>query len=1020
MTIAEALPHGATVWPDFVDEAIAAAHAWLTDERAEGTMIGAETLWGEAHHVYTAIADRLPEDQRDGVWACVAAAIVFDTGKVPLNQRTAAHEACGFLVDHGDEPFAEKARHLQSIADRHNVDPWKIRSLLSPGVGCPWLFPRAVWSQAVVVRGLESMLAVFDWADDGGPDAAWLSENAFDRPVSDFLSRLGALADEESPLRRVIDAVASLVVAAEQERKDVGAMETHAFVAALSGHGLFPDDTVGWHERLLLLREAAVLLQTYNLYRRAEGLVRGASELRDREPALARELLERAASVYKRLAVAQMYPERLLERHKQIVRTTEELAAEHGLPDDRPDHVLLVSTYQSPGDLQRLLLSVSHELMDFAYGKQVRVVVSDGSSSAAHAANEGIFEHASRTGLPVSVWDDGRRTAFIQQLNEELFPDGAFDVAKLVGMQRPGEKGIPYGRIRNLLRLAGLVEIRDHGLENPILTWLDQDNELGALVLTRDGTLAKRHVFNYFDQKAEIFRDPTIMVGGGGYTNDALEGVEKFWVAWGILHSAVGLAKEHSPQGPAVLSPAADITRFRPWDQSDTLERLPREGEEVETMSDQFLLLLNTLIGTFRGKYDNQVQIYHPWTQGHVVPGEERLVEELRPFAGMPGGNTSLRTEAVASPIPFITVGGRGEDIFHLWQLEGVHGPGSICLTHTPALHTRNVSAGRGDLMAEIVSSYNGRIFREPPYLWAALSQLFASGPDGVLPGPDVEAETATRIEGLRDEAKANISTVSAFAREIEPYLDGSGRDFWWLSQAEEDERCRALLTTLRGLVQEFKDPTPHIEKAEKQLLGLDEVKELTAEFVAAYPHWATVVEHVGGIRTSAQGELSRLVGAGPQESYGAPLREVAGAEPRVEGKTTVEPAVAGDPVDDPPWHEVLTSSLLLFRRYERGRAVSESSLGWDDRVARLRDLYAHHAGFHDDVPSFVWSTLVRDALFVPRSAGYHAVSELIGDDVAALAPAERDAAVGRAAARFGVDEELIRPAVDVPTLASR
>ena len=88
-----------------------------------------------------------------------------------------------------------------------------------------------------------------------------------------------------------------------------------------------------------------------------------------------------------------------------------------------------------------------------------------------------------------------------------------------------------------------------------------------------------------------------------------------------------------------MLTPAADITRFRPWDQPDTLERLPREGEDVETMSDQFLLLLNTLIGTFRGKYDNQVQVYHPWTYGYVVPEDERLVEELRPFAGMPGGN---------------------------------------------------------------------------------------------------------------------------------------------------------------------------------------------------------------------------------------------------------------------------------------------------------------------------------------------------------------------------------------------
>jgi hypothetical protein len=102
---------------------------------------------------------------------------------------------------------------------------------------------------------------------------------------------------------------------------------------------------------------------------------------------------------------------------------------------------------------------------------------------------------------------------------------------------------------------------------------------------------------------------------------------------------------------------------------------------------------------------------------------------------------------------------------------------------------------------------------------------------------------------------------------------------------------------------------------------------------------------------------------------------------------------------------------LLLFRRYERGRAVAESSLEWEDRVARLRDLYAHHAALQDDVPPFVWTRLFRDALFVPRSAPYQAVSGLI---------AEPDVEVAQVAERFGVDERLLQPAVDVPELASR
>ncbi|MGH9279325.1 MAG: hypothetical protein ACRD12_14620 [Acidimicrobiales bacterium] len=680
MKTADDLHSRATLRSGVVDEAVAGARAWLEGERAAGTLIGPETLWTEAYHAYLASQEGLGDEETRGAWACIAAALVFDTGQVPLNQRAAAREACELLVEQPALVPSEQARRLQDIADRHNVDPWRIRSLLAPGVGCPWLFPRALWREDVVVQALEAILAPFDWTPGEQP--------------LDFLPGLEAHAPEGSTLRRAVAAVRSLVAAAEREHKDVGVMETHAFVAALAGHGLTQEETDAWNRRLLAIREAVVLQRTFTLYGRAERLVRTADERRDRDPAAAHDLLTRAANIYKRMAVAQMYPERLLERHQHIVRSAEELRIEHGLPDDRPEHVLLISTFQSPGDLQRILLSVGHELMGFAYGKDVRLVVCDDTTGEARGTNEQIYAEASRAGLKISVWTSERRDEFLARLNEEIFPDGSFDVSDLAGRPTPEDKGVPYGRIRNFLRLAGLVERRDNGMDTPIFTWLDHDNELGALVLTRDGLLAKRHVFNYFDQKSGIFADPKVMVGGGGYTNDALEGVEKFWVAWGILHSALGLAQDHAPQDPAVLQPAADITRFRPWDQSDTLERLPREGEDVETMSDQFLLLLNTLVGTFRGKYDNQVQIYHPWTFGYVVPEEERLVEEMRTFAGMPGGNTSLRTEVLASPIPFITVAGRGEDIFHLWQLEGQHGPGSIRLTHTPALHTRKRDGG--------------------------------------------------------------------------------------------------------------------------------------------------------------------------------------------------------------------------------------------------------------------------------------------------------------------------------------
>jgi hypothetical protein len=983
-----------------VEHAVQRARDWVAHERAAGTLVGEETLWREAYSAYLTTVGAIPDADRPAAWACLATALVFDTGKVPLNQKIAAHQACEVLRTKPDLGLAAQARSLHDVALRNDVDPGRIRGLLRPGVGYPWLFPRAAWTGSTVALGLEAILAPFDWAPGARPDASWLGDVGVRQSSPDFLADLASRADGGSELRRDLQAVRSFVAGLDDEGKDAGVVEAHAFIAALSSHGLSAEETGERRRELLTLQEAVVLLRSFQLYQRAEGLVAVAGDISSTDPQAALDFLEKAAALYKRLAVAQQYPERLLERQQQVWRMIEDLRAEHGIADERSDQVLLVGTFQSPTDLQRLLLSVTHELMGFAYGRAVHVVVSDDSSGEARARNEEIYAEANRSGLRVSEWGDERRDAFLNRLNAEVFPGGTFDVNDLAGQRKPGEKGIPYGRLRNFLRLAGLVELREHGLEDPIFTWLDQDNELGALVLTRAGTLSKRHVFNYFDQKSDIFDDPKVRVGGGGYTNDALEGVEKFWVAWGIFHTTLGLAREHAPQAPAVLSSSADITRFRPWDQPDTLERLPREGEDVETMSDQFLLLANTLVGTFRGKYDNQVQIYHPWTYGQVAPEDERLVEEMRAFAGMPGGNTSFGSDVLSSPIPFITVAGRGEDIFHLWQLEGAHGPGSIFLTHTPVLHTRNIKAGRGNLMSEILNSYNGRIFREPPYLWAALSSLFTGAPMA-----DVAEATAERIEGLRSEAKASMSAVSALAEALEPYVDENS-EFWWVARAQSDPRCAEVLGTLRSVVAEFKDVERYHRMADEELLSLDDVKELTEDFIAAYPHWETVVERVGGIRPGlAAGEASSLAQTRPLEGYGSPMRaEVSSGTALPRRVRAAEPATLGEPVADLPWQEALTAALLLFRRYEQGRAESGAPLAWDERVRRLREVFDHYAGPLDDVPPFLWARLYRDALFVPHSAPYRAVSELLAAD---SPPVDLEGV----AESYGVEVEVLRAA---------
>ncbi|HJV09445.1 MAG TPA: hypothetical protein VJ653_07175 [Acidimicrobiales bacterium] len=964
-----------------VDEAVAEARDWVAQERAAGTLVGEETLWREAYRAYMGVVDGIDEAHRRAAWACIASALVFDTGKVPLNQKVAAREACEAVRAGGDD----LARRLHEIALAHDIDPGRLRGLLGAGVGYPWVFPRSLWTRTVVARSLEAILAPFEWAGPA-PDAAWLEEHGVRRSSVDFLDALAEKAPERSVLCRSLGAVRSFVAQLDGEGKDAGVVEAHAFISALAGYGLSSEETAEHTRDLLALQEAVVLARSFQLYQRAEGLVALANELSPDDPQITLDFLEKAAAIYKRLAVAQQYPERLLERQQQVWRMVEDRRVDHGVaPDGRSPHVLLVGTFHSPTDLQRLLLSVTHELQGFGYGQPVHVVISDDSTGEARAANEAVYAEAERSGLRLTEWGLDRRNAFLARLNDDVFADDPFDVNDLAGVAKPGEKGIPYGRLRNFLRLAGLVELREYGLENPVYTWLDQDNELGALVLTRAGTLSKRHVFNYFDQKSDIFADGEVLVGGGGYTNDALEGVEKFWVAWGIMHTTLGLAREHAPQAPAVLSSKADITRFRPWDQPDTLERLPREGEDVETMSDQFLLLLNTLIGTFRGKYDNQVQVYHPWTFGQVEPGEERLVEEMRAFAGMPGGNTSFGTKVLASPIPFLTVCGRGEDIFHLWQLETAHGAGSCYLTHTPALHTRNVKAGRGNLMSEIVNSFNGRIFREPPYLWAALSSLFSGQPMA-----DVEIETAERIEGLRAEAKASMSAVSGLAEALAPFVDERG-EFWWVARAEEDPRCAEVLATLRGVVEEFRDADRYHRMADEQLLTLDDVKELTADFMAAYPHWETVVEKVGGLGFGlAADQTSKLAQTRPMENYGSPQRAEASRVATVSGRSrATEPAALGEPVDDLPWQEALTSALLLFRRYEQGVAEHGAPLTWDDRLRRLHAVFDHYAGALDDPPPFLWARLYRDALFVPHSAPYRALTGLIeGGDVEVLAAA--------------------------------
>jgi hypothetical protein len=271
----------------------------------------------------------------------------------------------------------------------------------------------------------------------------------------------------------------------------------------------------------------------------------------------------------------------------------------------------------------------------------------------------------------------------------------------------------------------------------------------------------------------------------------------------------------------------------------------------------------------------------------------------------------------------------------------------------------------------------------------------------------DVELETAERIEGLRAEAKAAMSAVSALAEALEPYVDEKS-EFWWVARAQSDPRCAEVLGTLRDVVAEFKDVGKYHRMADEELLTLDDVKELTADFVAAYPHWETVVERVGGLGFGlAEGEASSLAQSRPMENYCSPMRaEAGGASQATRRVRAAEPAVLGEPVDDLPWQEALTSALLLFRRYEQGLAELGTPLLWDERVRRLREAFDHYTGRLEEIPPFLWARLVRDALFVPHSDPYRAANELVESageavDLEALAEAHE------------VDVEVLRVLVD-------
>jgi hypothetical protein len=261
---------------------------------------------------------------------------------------------------------------------------------------------------------------------------------------------------------------------------------------------------------------------------------------------------------------------------------------------------------------------------------------------------------------------------------------------------------------------------------------------------------------------------------------------------------------------------------------------------------------------------------------------------------------------------------------------------------------------------------------------------------------------TGTTEEFIRGPFKqAQIQLLRSDARHLARIILTEGRSFPDLTEFFYRGVVQRGLDTLRGVVAEFKDVERYHRMADDELLTLDDVKDLTAQFVAAYPHWETVVAHVGGAQ-AGENESSALAASRPLENYGSPLRAGGESVTVARRPRATEPAALGEPVDDLPWQEALASALLLFRRYEKGVAGADLPLEWTARIRRLREIYDHYAARLDEVPPFLWARLFRDALLVPHSAPYRAVSELLAGGAAG---------VDELAATFEVDADLLREA---------
>ena len=184
---------------------------------------------------------------------------------------------------------------------------------------------------------------------------------------------------------------------------------------------------------------------------------------------------------------------------------------------EKVNHVFIVPTQDRPQGLQALLESIHTELDSFHYNKhphsgKIKILVVDDSNNFDdnnHIKNQDIVNrfkarlHLLSNNYDVVYWGPYEQEQQQNTIQKNVFAD-SFDVNNFLYTDTESEKEKSYGRIRNIC--IDIVRKEAADLDgDTYITWLDDDNMIGAAVIDEDQGIKHKHVFNYLRKIKETF-----------------------------------------------------------------------------------------------------------------------------------------------------------------------------------------------------------------------------------------------------------------------------------------------------------------------------------------------------------------------------------------------------------------------------------------------------------------------------------------------------------------------------------